>query len=209
MQWIEIIQEAENKPPSGQFPGFDHRLEFHHLSLRDSLKLTRALQASQEHLDSYLPFFDQREGKTVPKVQRWIFEMLEESFPAQHFVFTIGNELVGFSSILPISKNLREVQLRYLVFEGFTGRGIATAMARTLELYSFNVWGFDRIYIEMDSGNRASINVAQKLGYELGGTKDVSKLGSKGTGFWYSFVKERPEVIPDGVLQGRPIEDFI
>ena len=209
MQWLEMIQEAGYQLPSDQFPGFDHGLEVHHLSLRDSLKLTKAMQTNQQHLDGYLPLFDKREGKTVPKIQRWIFQMLKEEFPSQHFVFTIGEQLVGFASTLPISDNPREVQLRYMVFEGFTGRGIATSIAHTLEFYSFRVWGFHRVYIEMDSSNRASMAVAQKLGYRFAGTKDVSKAGTKESGFWYSFVKERPEVFPDGVLQGRPIEDFI
>ena len=52
-----------------------------------------------------------------------------------------------------------------MVFEGYTGKGIATAIVHTLQLYSFIVWGFDRVYIEMDSSNRASMKVAQKLGY--------------------------------------------
>ncbi len=208
MEWHNVLDASGYKKPSDKFPGFDHPLEFHHLSLRDSLKLSKAMQASQQHLDSYLPFFHKKEGKTVPKIQRWIFHMLEEDFPSQHFVFTINNEVVGFGSSLPVSNDPREVQFRYLVFEGFTGRGIATAMAHTLEVYAFNVWGFHRVYIEMDSSNRASMKVAQKLGYELVGTKDVSKVGTKESGFWYSFAKQRPDDIADGVLQGKPMEDF-
>lgn len=208
MEWHNVLDAGGYKIPSDKFPGFDHPLGFHHLSLRDSLKLTKAMQASQQHLDSYLPFFHKTEGKTVPKIQRWISQMLEEDFPAQHFVFTINKEVVGFGSTLPISNDPREVQFRYLVFEGFTGRGIATAMAHTLEAYAFNVWGFHRAYIEMDSSNRASMKVAQKLGYELVGTKDVSKVGTKESGFWYSFAKKRPVGLADGVLQGKPMEDF-
>ena len=68
MQWIEIIQEAGYKLPPGKFPGFEHRLEVHHLSLRDSLKLTKAMQKNQQHLDGYLPLFHKQEGKTVPKI---------------------------------------------------------------------------------------------------------------------------------------------
>lgn len=208
MEWREVIEESSYRLPTGNFPGFNHRLEVHHLSLRDSLKLTKAMQANQQHLDEYLPLFHKREGKTVPKIQRWIFQMLNEQFPSQHFVFTLGGQLVGFASTLPISDDPREVQLRYIVFQDYTGKGIATAMACTLELYAFWIWGFHRVYIEMDSHNRASMSVAQKLGYRLNGTKDVGKLGTRDSGFWYSFVKERPADITDGVLQGRPSSDF-
>jgi RimJ/RimL family protein N-acetyltransferase len=165
VQWHEIVEVGGYKLPPDKFPGFNHRLETHPLSLRDSLKLTRAMQSSQEHLDGYLPFFEKKEGKTVPKIQRWIFQMLKEEFPSQHFIFTIGKEIVGFGSTLPISNDPREAQFRYMVFEGYTGKGIATAIVHTLQLYSFIVWGFDRVYIEMDSSNRASMKVAQKLGY--------------------------------------------
>ena len=189
MEWSDIIRRAGFTPPF-----FNHNggLEFHHLSLKDTLSLTRAMQKNQKHLEAFLPMFHRQETKNVAHVQRWIRSMLEEAYPAQHFVFTYRNKLCGFASTLPISENPREVQLRYMVFEGFTGQGLATRIATTLELYAFNVWGYDRIFIEMDSHNRASMRVAQKLDYEFQGTREYEITGTQGTGFWYSYVKERP-----------------
>ena len=183
-------------------------LEFHHLSLIDTLSLTKAMQKSQKHLDSYLPFFDKKEGKTVPKIQRWISSMLNEQFPAMHFVFTLSGKVCGFGSTLAISADPREVQLRYLVFDGYQGRGLATRIAATLELMAFQVWGYDRVFIEMDSHNRASIKVAEKLGYRFRKTKEMPLFGSQGSGFWYSYSKERDPQSKPGVLQSRPMEDF-
>ena len=200
MEWREVVQAAGHRLPSGAFPGYSNGLEFHHLSSRDSLKLSAAMHRSRAHFEKFLPVFDESQKLTLSAMREWISDRLDEHFPTQHFVFSIGRELVGFGSTLPISNDLREIQLRYMVFEGHTGKGVATAMAKTMEFYGFHVWGFDRIYIEMDSANRASLAVAQRLGYELHGTKELSKIGTDGSGLWFSFVKVRPREAQAGTL---------
>jgi RimJ/RimL family protein N-acetyltransferase len=205
MEWSDIIRAAGFTTPH---PNHNGGLEFHHLSVKDTLPLTKAMQKNQKHLDAYLPVFGRHQTKGVLEVQTWIRGMLAEEFPSQHFVFKYKGRLCGFASTLPISADPREVQLRYMVFEGFTGKGIGTRIAHTLELYAFYVWGYHRIFIEMDSANAASMRVAQKLDYTFKGTKEYDKVGTKGTGFWYSYEKERPEGIEDGVIQGASLEDF-
>jgi RimJ/RimL family protein N-acetyltransferase len=204
MEWSDVLSAAG-------FPAYsDHNggLEFHHLSLGDTLALTKAMQKNQKHLEQFLPVFARGETRNVPSVQRWIRGMLDEQLPSQHFVFTWKGKLCGFASTLPIIGNPREIQLRYMVFDGFTGMGIGTRIARTLELYGFQVWGYHRIFIEMDSQNTASMRVAQKLGYQFNGTREYGLLGTKGSGFWFSYVKERPEDSGGGVLQKNPLEHF-
>lgn len=205
-QWLELVEEGQTKR-TFELEDFGG-LEFHYLSLKDTLPLTKAMQKSQKHLESYLPFFDKKEGKTVPKIQRWIASMLQQQFPSMHFIFTLDGEICGFASTLPMSTDPREVQLRYIVFEGYQGKGLATRMAATLEIMAFQVWGHERVFIEMDSQNRGSVKVAEKLGYSFKATKDMPKLGSDGSGFWYSYVKDRKPNTAPAVLQGKPMSYF-
>ena len=189
MQWSDIVRGAGFTLP---FSDHNGGLEFHHLSLKDTLSLARALQKNQKHLEAFLPMFNRHDSRGLADVQRLITRMLAEAYPAQHFVFTYRGKVCGLASTLPISRNFREVQLRYMVFEGFTGQGLATRIAATLELYAFNVWDYERVFIEMDSHNRASMRVPQKLGYEFLGAKEGPLTGNEATGFWYSYVKENP-----------------
>lgn len=188
MEWSDVLTAAGVPAYSDHNDG----LEFHHLSMSDVLPLTRAVQKNQKHMDTYLPLFSKGDPKSLLSVQKWVMGMLKEQFPSQHFVFTYKGKLCGLASTLPISDDPTEIQFRYLVFEGFTGKGLGTRIAYTLEIYAFTIWGFNRIFIEMDSSNRASMGIAQKLGYRLVGTMDHDINGTKETGFWYSFVKERP-----------------
>ena len=188
MEWSDVLAAAGFR----NYAIHNGGLEFHHLSVDDTLALTKVMQRNQRHLDDFLPVFSRSETRNVPTIQRWIRDMLAEQFPSQHFVFTWRGKLCGLASTLPITDDPRDIQLRYMVFDGFTGKGIATRIGKTLEIYGFHVWGFHRIFIEMDSHNRASMAVAQKLDYQFNGTKDYDLVGTKGTGFWFSYVKHRP-----------------
>jgi len=197
--WTDVLAAAGNKTQLRENDG----LEFHHLTIRDTATFTRALQKNLKHLETYLPPLVAERQVSVLHTRAWIESLLQEKFPSQHFVFTHHGDLCGFGSTLPISADPTEVQLRYMVFQGFTGKGIATRIAKTLELYAFGVWGFHRIHIEMDSQNLPSVRVANKLGYRFLGTREYGISGTKSSGFWYSFVKERPPEQSPAVLQGK------
>ena len=54
--------------------------------------------------------------------------------------------------------------------------------------------------------NHASIKVAQKLGFVRFDGYDTGKPSKDATGYYHRFVKERPDGLPPGILQGASIE---
>jgi RimJ/RimL family protein N-acetyltransferase len=75
------------------------------------------------------------------------------------------NDLVGFCGF----ENLPgrpDPQLMYAMFERFTGRGLATEMARASIAQARTQPGFAEIVADVDEVNAASVRVLEKLGFE-------------------------------------------
>jgi RimJ/RimL family protein N-acetyltransferase len=82
-------------------------------------------------------------------------------------------------------------------------------MVETLEYVAFNVWGFHTLYYEHDYLNEFSMKLPQRCGFTFTHTRKREKSAEQESGFWFSFKKFRPEGLPDAIIQGRPVEDFI
>jgi RimJ/RimL family protein N-acetyltransferase len=75
------------------------------------------------------------------------------------------DELVGFCGFQPASGG-SEPRLVYALLERFTGKGLATEMARAAIDQARTRPGFDEIVADVDEINAASVRVLQKLGFE-------------------------------------------
>ena len=75
------------------------------------------------------------------------------------------NELVGFCGFQNAAGRA-EPQLVYAMFEPFTGRGLATEMARAAIVQARTQAGFAEIVADVDEINAASVRVLEKLGFE-------------------------------------------
>ena len=74
-------------------------------------------------------------------------------------------ELVGFCGFEP-SPGRRDPQLIYAIFGRFTGRGLATEMARASIAQARTQPGFAEIVADVDEIHTASVRVLEKLGFE-------------------------------------------
>lgn len=75
-------------------------------------------------------------------------------------------ELVGFCGFLVFPTLSPEPQLVYAMFERWTGRGVATEMARAAIAEARTHPGFETILAGVDAVNVASVRVLEKLGFE-------------------------------------------
>jgi len=75
------------------------------------------------------------------------------------------DELVGFCGF-DDSSGRPEPQLVYALFERFTGRGLATEMARAAIAQARTQPGLDEIMADVDEINAASVRVLERLGFE-------------------------------------------
>ena len=76
------------------------------------------------------------------------------------------DELVGFCGFLEIPSHHPEPQLVYALFERCSGKGYATAMARTVIAHARSLPGFAEVLAEVDAVNVASLRILGKLGFE-------------------------------------------
>ena len=77
-------------------------------------------------------------------------------------------DLVGFCGFW-IAPSLAEPQLLYALLERWTGRGLATEMARAAIAHARTQPGFEEIVADVDEVNTASVRVLEKLGFERTG----------------------------------------
>jgi ribosomal-protein-alanine N-acetyltransferase len=61
----------------------------------------------------------------------------------------------------------KEIEIGYLLLRKFWGRGFATEAAIAARDYGFHTFGYERLVSLIDTGNRASRRVAEKVGLTL------------------------------------------
>ncbi|MCB9422004.1 MAG: GNAT family N-acetyltransferase [Ardenticatenaceae bacterium] len=75
------------------------------------------------------------------------------------------NQFIGRCGLLPWTINGRfEVEVAYLLDKAYWGQGLGTEAAQAVKDYGFQVLKLPRLACLIDSENRASIKVAEKIG---------------------------------------------
>ncbi len=196
-----------NRGNHGNFPGFDYPLEFSPIRPHHKPAMIQALLTSHQNLKGWVGWAKYIRSWDIKAMNRFLEDHIYAQLPKQHFVFLINREVVGMGSLIP-STTFKSAQIALWTTTGFQGRGIGTAIVETLEDIAFRTWGFPILFYENDSGNEASKHLAQKSGFKFSHTKNVEKDAENESGFWYSWIKFRPEGLPPAIIQGRPIDDF-
>ncbi len=143
----------------------------------------------------------------ISMISRFIDDHINDPLPNQHFIFIIGDEIVGMGSLVR-AYTKQDCQIALWVAHGYQGKGIGKRIVDTLIYIAFNVWGFQVLYYEHDVLNDSSKKLPQKCGFTFSHSRELAKHAEKESGLWMSWYMKRPEGLPDGILQGRPMEDF-
>ena len=78
-------------------------------------------------------------------------------------------ELVGDCGLIPLERVGPEVELGYRLAREHWGKGYATEAARAARDLGFGRFGLEHIYVDVDSENEGSLQVARNLGARLVG----------------------------------------
>jgi RimJ/RimL family protein N-acetyltransferase len=208
---LEFTQEAidqEYRERSFNHPGFDYPLTYRRIRPSDTLALSHVIRKSHKHLRGYIGWAQYAGKWDFKQIQTFVNQHVNDEFPREHFLFDIGEHIVGMGSLAPMP-HLLDIQIALWVAEGFHGHGIGSRIASTLEMYAFEVAGYSHLYYQHDASNEASKRLPQKLGYTFSHTFDERINAKEETGFWFSWVKDRPDDLPPGILQGADIEQFL
>ena len=196
------LRDIENTP---NWPGYDGRLEFRELKHSDAPLLAPILRSDRSNLSTYLQKFYGHKNWNIKSATSFVSGLLKQDWPALHWMALISGEPVGLISTAR-EDSPRECQLVIVVFSKHQGKGIATGMTQSILKITEKVFGFDRTWWHVDAANHASIKVAQKMGFVRFDGYDTGKPSKDATGYFHRFVKERPEGLPPGILQGASME---
>ena len=181
------------------WPGYDYPLACRVLKEGDQQILYPVMKRSAKKLKGFIGWAKYAPSWDFKTVTQFVNNHLNDEWPRFHLVFSIGKQVVGFGSIAPMD-NPREVQVALWVALGWEKRGIGSWITTVLEWYAFEVFGYDNLYYQHDSANRASGKLPQKLGFAFSHTFEDAKKAEDESGLWYSWRKKRPDGLPPGVL---------
>ena len=198
---LRSMGNAEN------FPGFNHPLQFSPMRPRHKPAMIKAVWSSHQQLRGFIGWARFSRSWNAKSINRFIDSHINDVLPNQHFVFTIGEEIVGVGSLVRSYSPL-DSQISLWVVSEHHGKGIGKAIVQTLEQVAWLIWGNRALFYEHDSQNEASKKLPQRCGFELSHTRNIEKSAEQESGFWFCWKKERPEGLPDAIIQGRPIEDY-
>lgn len=200
--------EMRNRGNTNNYPGFDYPLTFAPMGIHHKEALIRALWTSHKELRGFLGWAQYMRSWSDRDFNLFIDHHINAKLPDQHFVFMIGEEIVGVGSLVS-AYTQHDHQIALWVTAGFQGLGIGQSIVNTLEYVAFNVWGYHTLYYEHDANNQSSKRLPQKCGFILSHTRNLHIDAKEESGLWFSWKKNRPNNLPDAIIQGRPIEDFI
>jgi RimJ/RimL family protein N-acetyltransferase len=200
--------ELRNKGNQNNFPSINHPLMFCPMQPKHKSAMIKALWSSHKQLRSFLGWAKYMRSWKNHDFSYFIDDHINDKLPNQHFIFTIGDEIVGMGSLVPCYTP-KDSQISLWVVTGYQGKGIGKAIVDTITSVAFEVWGFKTLYYEHDSQNESSKKLPQKCDFTFSHTRDITKTADNESGFWYSRKKERPDYLPDAISQGRPIENYI
>jgi RimJ/RimL family protein N-acetyltransferase len=170
--------------------------------------MIKAVWSSHQQLRGYIGWAKYARSWDAQTISNFVDDHITAPLPNQHFVFLIGNEIVGVGSLVGAYTN-HDSQIALWTLPKHHGKGIGKAIVDTLTYVAFNVWGYAELFYEHDSTNESSKKLPQKCGFTFSHTRSIEKSAERESGFWFSWKKLRPEGLPDAIIQGRPVEDFI
>lgn len=203
------LQFRSEKPQN--YPGFDSHLHFRPMKITDTAIMTPVLKSSAKSIRGYLGHFQHADLWDIRNAKNFVANCVNAEFPSAHYLFFIGNKLVGMGSLHQYGDSPLDVQIVLAVFgEKYQGRGIGTAIGQTLKKVAFEIWGFSSLWWVVDATNLPSIKTAQKVGLTVDHNwEDEVKHSESESGLWWAFKENRPEDLAPGVLQGASIEYWV
>lgn len=197
----EIELELTREKPN--WPGYSGPLEFRTLRFEDSRLLIPVIKRDKGVLSAYLSKFRGSSQWNIHDAQKLVSSLVNADWPETTYLFYIVNQPIGLITISTAGE-YDECQLILAVFPGHQGKGFATAMTKSLLKITEEVWGFSKTWWFVDATNHLSKRVANKCGFTLHSHYEELDRRSpdKSSGFYLRLVKNRPEGLEPGILQG-------
>ncbi|PTM59937.1 GNAT family N-acetyltransferase [Desmospora activa] len=138
--------------------------------LKDAPSLYHLINSSRNHLEPWLPWI--REIHSLQAVEGYITRSLFDFSKGRQLHFGIWHQarLTGSVTVERIDTNSRIAELGYWLAPAYTGKGWMKRSVSQVIQYLFERHNINRVEIRCETDNKASNQVAQRLGFQLEGT---------------------------------------
>ena len=157
------------------------------------------LESLVRHANNFKIWINMRDAfphpYTVADGKRWL-EAVCGKEPETHFAIECDGQAVGGIGLTLGTDIARcSAEIGYWLGEGLWGRGIATAVLKSLTPFAIQEYGLARIFALPFTSNMASRRVLVKAGYALEGTlkHSATKNGTLIDQAVYAFVPGAPD----------------
>jgi RimJ/RimL family protein N-acetyltransferase len=195
----ELVEKLPPREEVTPWVGYEFPLACRELRSSDARHLFPVMKRSAKMLKGYIDWAKYAPSWDYKTVVEFVNDHVNSEYPRFHLIFTIGKEVVGFGSLAPMP-NPRHIQVALWVGLGHQRRGIGHWILTVLEFYAFCVYGYDKVFYQHDATNRASGSLPPSSGYRFDHTFDSEIHASKESGYWFSWVKDRPEGLLPGFI---------
>ena len=195
----ELVAQQEPLEQAPPWGAYDYPLACRQLRSSDAKHLYPVMKRSAKMLNGFIDWAQYAPSWDFKTVQKFVDDHVNSPYPRFHLIFTIGKQVVGFGSLAPMP-NPRHIQVALWVALGYQRQGIGHWIIKMLEFYAFNVYGYDKVFYQHDANNRKSGRLAQSSEYRFSHTFDEEIHAKEESGFWFSWVKDRPEGLPPGYI---------
>jgi RimJ/RimL family protein N-acetyltransferase len=140
----------------------------------DGPLINDAVNSSYDHLKTFMPFA--RPDTPLDESERRVRQWRGQWLLAQDFIIGIfspsEDRLLGSTgfSLNDRSPSAGIAELGMWIRADAAGRGLGTAVLRTMLRWGFTEWPWERLYWRCDTRNTASARTAEKAGMRLEGT---------------------------------------
>ncbi len=138
-------------------------------TIENAQKICALVKESRALFEKWLPWVD---GTLTPEgFLKFLFDYEKFCKGGEKLGYGIylKNKLVGRIDIINIDKESKSGEIDYWLSVKFVGKGYMPEALRMLEQEAFKRMGFNRVQIQTDTKNKASIRVAEKCNYKLEG----------------------------------------
>lgn len=149
-----------------------HEIKTERLTIRaprpgDGPELCRAMNETFDELKPWMPWAQSRptEEESELNVRQAHIAFLERKELRMHLYLKDTDVLVGSSGYHNIEWEIPKFEIGYWCRTRFTGQGYITEAVRALTALAFDIMGAQRVQICMDTTNKPSVRVAERVGY--------------------------------------------
>lgn len=154
----------------------DNDIELRQLERTDAIDIFEAIDTQREYLGKWLPFV--AFTKEISYTEKFVNSVVNAPKEQLELQFTIRKQdkLIGLIGFKDTDKANKKTEIGYWLSEKYQKQGIITRSVEKLCDLAFNELEINRIQIKCATGNRRSINIPKRLGFQLEGIERHGEL---------------------------------